>query len=539
MVSNRAVPRECAEQRQRYRPHNDVKDGILRNSTRLLTAATAGILAVTLAACTGGPTEPDDDVTTAPLLTIGQFVEPTSFDPAAAGEGNPFPYFQAVYDALIKREPDGTLAPFLATEWEYDEDLTSLTLTLRDDVTFTDGAAFDADAAAANIEHFIATPGPLANQGASIESVEAVDATTLVINLSAPDPALEYSLASGLGLMASPEAIGTEEIASSPVGSGPYTLESAIVGSEYTFVRNEDYWGEVLPYDSIKFSVIPDETARVNALRSGQINAAIFNAPTIAAELETAGFEVQHAPLNWSGFVYFDRDGTLNPALADPRVREAITVAIDKEGILENVGAGLGELQDQIFPETALSYLDDNAGSDRFAYDPDRARELLEEAGYGDGFTLNMPIGGVFPPALYATIEQNLADVGITMTRTEFAPGQIIPALLGGQHEITYFTLAMFNDWTTIRQYVAPDAPWNPFGTTDPEVDELITSFQFATTDEERAEVGQELNAWLIDNNWYGVFATAESTYANDDTVVVELQTQQAAPSIYNYSPAN
>ena len=516
-----------------FRPHNDVKDGILKKSSRLLLAATAGALAITLAACTGGATEPDEgDTTTAPLLTLGQFVEPTSFDPSAAQEGNAFPYFQAVYDALIKREPDGSLAPFLATEWEWDDSLTELTLTLRDDVTFTDGAAFDADAAVANIEHFIATPGPQANQASAIESVEAADATTLVIELSEPDPSLEYSLASALGLMASPEALGTEDIASNPVGSGPYVLESAVVGSEYTFVRNDDYWGDPLPYDSVKFLLLPDETARVNALRSGQINASIFNNPASSAELESAGFNVQHAPLNWTGFVYFDRDGALNPALADPRVREAITVAIDKEGLLDNVGAGLGQLEDQIFPESSLSYLDDASGSDRFAYDPDRARELLDEAGYGDGFTLNMPIGGVFPPALYATIEQNLADVGITMTRTEFAPGQIIPALLGGKHEITYFTLAMFNDWTTIRQYVASDAPWNPFGSSDPELDALIDEFQFAQSDEERTEIGRSINEWLIDNNWFGVFSSAESTYADDGTVEITLQAQQAVPSI-------
>lgn len=512
----------------------------MKKTTRLLTAALAGAVALGLAACTsgGGSPEPGEGQT-APLLTLGQFVEPTSFDPASAQEGNAFPMYQAVYDALIKRAPDGSLEPFLATDWEYNEDQTELTLTLRDDVTFTDGTAFDADAAVANIEHFREAGGPQANQASSIASVEAADATTLVISLTEPDPSLELSLANALGLMASPDAIGTEEIASAPVGSGPYVLESAIVGSEYTFVRNDEYWGDQLPYDSVKFSIIADETARVNALRSGQINAAIFNAPTTAAELESAGFEVQHAPLNWSGFVYFDREGALNPALADSRVREAITVAIDKEGLLESTGAGLGELQDQIFPNTALSYLDDNAGSDRFAYDPDRARELLAEAGYADGFTLAMPISGVFPPALYATIEQNLADVGITMTRVEYGPGQTIPALLGGKHEIAYFTLAMFNDWTTIRQYIAPDAPWNPFGTSDPEVNDLIERFQFATSDEERTEAGQELNSWLIDNNWYGVFSTVESTYANDDTVVVELQTQQAAPSIYNYAPAN
>ncbi|WP_432484186.1 ABC transporter substrate-binding protein [Kineococcus esterisolvens] len=510
----------------------------------MLQAVTAGALTLSLAACSGGAGEPDQAAAsgaegTAPLLTLGAFVEPTSFAPAAAQEGNAFPYYQAVYDTLIKRAPDGSLEPFLATEWEYDESRTRLTLTLRNDVTFSDGAPFDAEAAKANIEHFVSAGGPQANQAALIESAEVVDATTLAINLSEPDPSLEFSLASALGLMASPDALGSEAIAGQPVGSGPYLLDDSIVGSQYTFVRNDDYWGEQLPYDSVQFMVLTDETARVNALRSGQIDAAVFNSPTTAAELESAGFEVQHAPLNWTGLVYFDRAGALNPALADSRVREAITVAIDKEGLLESTGAGLGEVTNQIFPEEALSHLDEYEGDERFTHDPQRARELLAEAGYADGLTLDMPISPVFPPAVYAGIEQDLADVGITMTRTEFGPGQFIPAILGGKHEVTYMTLAMFNDWTTIQQYVAEDAPWNALGSTDPELSQLIDTFQNASSDEERTQIGQQLNQWLIDNNWFGVFSTAQSTYATDDTVDVELQAQQAVPSIYNYSPAS
>jgi len=508
--------------------------------TRFLAAAAAGALALSLAACSSGTTPPPTgDTATAPLLTLGQFVEPASFDPATAQEGNAFPYYQAVYDALIKRAPDGSLEPFLATEWTYNDDLTELTLTLRDDVTFTDGTAFDADAAVANIEHFRTAGGPQTNQASAIESVSAPDKTTLVISLTEPDPALEYSLASSLGLMGSPDALGSEDIASTPVGSGPYTLDNAIVGSEYTFVRNDDYWGDALPYDSVKFLLLTDETARINALRSGQINAGIFTVPTSVAELEASNFEVLSQTLDWTGFVYFDRDGVLNPALADPRVREAITISIDKEGLLESVGQGRGELSNQIFPSTALSYNAELDSDSRFAYDPERARELLAEAGYAEGFTLNMPIGPVFPPALYTTVEQNLADVGITMTRTEFGPGQLIPALLGGKHEITYMTLAMFNDWTTIRQYVDADAAWNPFGTTDPALSALIDQFQVAASDDERTEIGQQINEYLVDNSWFGVFSQSLAAYATDGSVDVELQVQQAVPSIYNYTPAN
>lgn len=516
----------------------------MRRTSRLLAAVAAGALAVSLAACTGGSggsDASDGGSETAPLLTLGVYTEPTSFDPSAAQEGNYIPFYQAVYDTLIKREADGSLSPMLATEWSYDDDRTELTLTLRDDVTFTDGAAFDADAAVANLEHFIEAQGPQANQAASISGVSASDETTLVISLSEPDPSLEYSLANALGFMASPEALGTEEIAAEPVGSGPYTLDTttSLVGSEYSFVRNEDYWGEALPYDQITFLLLTDETARVNALRSGQINGGAFTAPSTAGELEGAGFEVLSQPVDWAGFVYFDRTGAINPAFADSRVREAITVAIDKEGINESVGQGRGELTNQIFATSDFAYDEAWDADDRFAYDPDRARELLAEAGYADSLEITLPISPVYEPALYTAIEQNLTDVGITVNRQEYGPGQTVPALLSGQHELTYMTLAQFNDWTTIRQYVSADAPWNPLGSEDAELSGLIEELQFATTDEERTTSGQAINEWLIDNNWFGVFSRALATYATDGTVQVELQTQQTVPSIYNYSPAN
>lgn len=515
----------------------------MRNTPRILIAATAGALALTLTACGGGAATDSDSADgadgTAPLLKIGQFVEPASFDPAQAQEGNYIPYYQPVYDTLIKREPDGSLTPFLATEWAYNDDNTELTLTLRDDVTFTDGEAFDADVAKMNIDHFLDANGPQANQASFIESVEAVDASTLVIDLIAPDPSLEISLSNALGFMASPASVGSEAIAAAPVGSGPYTLDagSTIVGSQYSYVRNPDYWGDALPYDQIDIMVLPDETARLNALRSGQINAGVFTGASTFQEIENAGFTVLSQSADWVGLQFYDRDGVLNPAFADPRVREAITIAVDKEAILENVLLERGELTSQIFSPSGLAYNAEFDGYERFAFDPDRARELLDEAGYAEGLVVDIPISPVWDPAIYTTIIQGLNDVGIEVTRTEYGPGETVPALTGGEHSFAYMSLALFNDWTMINQAVAPGATWNPFDTEDPTVSALIDEYQMAATDEERQAAGQSLNEYLVDEVWFGVFYRNMQTYGVDDQTEVELQVEQAVPSIYNYSP--
>ena len=502
----------------------------------------AGALVASLAAC-GGDGNSDADGTGGAAggdLKLGTFVEPTSFDPATAQEGNYIPYFQPVYDSLIKREPDGSLAPMLAESWEYNEDNTELTLELRDGVTFTDGTTFDSSVVQANIAHFREANGPQATTASAIESVDAPDGDTVVINLTQPDPSLTISLSNALGFMASPEAVGSESIAGEPVGSGPYTLDAGntVVGSQYSYVRNPDYWGEELPYDTISFLVLPDETARLNALQSGQVNAAVFQQPSSSQQIEAAGLQLLGQTGDWVGFHFYDRTGQMLPALGDVRVRQALNYAIDKEAILEQVYLGRGEMTNQIFGPATGGYIEE-LDDDRFAYDPDRARELLAEAGQASGLTIDLPVSPAFDPAIYTTIEQQLGDVGVQVNRIEYGPGQSVPALTGGKHYLAYMQLFTPNDWTTIQQAIAPEATWNPLGTTDPVVTDLIEQIRVAADDSAREPLVEELNQYIVDQAWFAPFFRPSQTYGADQETQVELQVEQAVPSIYNYSPAS
>ena len=168
---------------------------------------------------------------------------------ASASEfGNRNLYFQALYDGLLRAEPDGTIVPWLATEWSYNEDNTVLTMTLRDDVTFTDGTPFNAEAAAQNLIRFRDGVSPDASNLALMTDAVAVDDTTLEITLSAPDPALLNYLARNAGLMQSPATFE----AGDPVGTGPYILNQGetVADSVYTFDANPDYWApEMIKYD--------------------------------------------------------------------------------------------------------------------------------------------------------------------------------------------------------------------------------------------------------------------------------------------------
>ncbi len=137
----------------------------------------------------------------------------------------------------------------LATAWKYNDTNTKLTVDLRTDVTFSDGAKFDAAAAKANMDHFKKANGPQMGQLASVSDVAVVDADTIDINLSAPEPALEYFLSQAAGLMGSPPAaLGTDAIKTVPVGSGAYVMDKAasVKDSQSVFTAREGYWNKDL-----------------------------------------------------------------------------------------------------------------------------------------------------------------------------------------------------------------------------------------------------------------------------------------------------
>jgi peptide/nickel transport system substrate-binding protein len=511
----------------------------LRTFPRLVAVVAAG--AVTLTACGSGDGGSASNATGGSgakggTLTLGTWGEPRDWDPAQAHVGHVLQPYQLPYDTLLMREPDGTLSPMLATEWEYTDDtLTTLSLELRTDVTFSDGTAFNADAVKANVEHFKADNGPQQAQLADVSGVTVVDEDTVEIALSQPNPALEYYLSQAAGLMASPGQLDSEELGRVPVGSGPYVLNeaSSVAGSQWTFTAREDYWNpELQRWDQIVLRPLEDGTARVNGLVSGEIDGVLLD-PRTAEQAESSGMTLVPYEVDWSGLLLLDRDGGLNPALADVKVRQAINHAFDREALLEQIWGGYGTPTSQVFGPESGSFVEDL--EDRYPYDPEKARELLAEAGYGDGFTMQLPLTAILEP--YAPfIVQQLADVGITVEQTS-VPGQdFVPNLVRGQYPVAFFSLFQGPTWVAVQQMISTDAAFNPFDTTSPELQELVDTVRAGGDGAE--EAGQEINRYVTENAWFVPWYRAENVYAVNDRVTVEPTQGQAVPSIYNYTPA-
>lgn len=501
-----------------------------------IAAAVLAAAALALTACSGTSTDGGD---TAPTeLSIATIGTPESFSPGNFGTGPTTLFLQPVYDTLIRNDNEGEPGANIATEWSYDDTQTELTLTLRDDVTFTDGAALDAEAVKANLEFAKQGTGEAAGQLRFIDSVEATDATHVTITLSAPDSSLLPNLGGTAGSLASPEALGTEELNTQPVGSGPYVLDESAsqTGAKYVYTRNKDYWNpDDFPFDSITATVFNDNTAILNALQSGQVDFSTVTQKD-SASLEAAGLTIESFPAyTVSGLYLFDREGTIVPALGDVRVRQALNLALDKESILDVVYGGVGTATSQSF--SVSSDVFDPALDEQYAYNVEKAKGLLADAGYADGFSLPMPdVSPVFPDQ-QAAVSEALTAIGVTPDYQPVNGETFISDLLSAKYPAAIFGLNTQRPWDFAQLALTPEALWNTFHVADPTIVSLVDEAQGQTAEEQTATF-RELNEYIVDQAWFAPYIQSNNLFAVSSDISVTPQKFSTVPPIWNFAPA-
>ncbi|MDQ0242143.1 ABC transporter substrate-binding protein [Arthrobacter bambusae] len=504
-----------------------------------LAAATVGGLLLT--GCAGGGTSGGNTggaAATGGTLTLASPFDNNSFDPAALEIGNRVHYWMPVYDTLLILDKDAQPQPNMATSWSYNADNTVLNLKLRDGIKFTDGTPFDGAAVKANLEHLKNGKGQNAYMAASIANVEVVSPTEVNLRLTAADPGLIYYLGVVGGAMASPTAEASPNIASTPVGSGPYKLDKGATtsGSQYTYTRNPDYWNKKdFPYDKIVVKPIADVTARLNALKSGQVDAGLIEAKSVK-EAEASRLKVSTDPIDWQGLFIADRAGKTVPALGDVRVRRAINMAIDADSILKNLQLGQGEVTDQIFNKKSQAYV---SGLDnKYSFDVDAAKKLMSEAGYADGFEVLMPDLAGFPQ-ITPIIEQQLGALNIKVKWQKVPADATISEVLSGKFPMFFFSLGSQSAWQDIQKVALPTSPWNTAKVNNPELNALVQAAQKASPGADQDKAMQKVNTWLVDNAWFAPWYRVSTIIATSAKTQVTPQPWNVAPWIRNYRPAS
>ena len=345
-------------------------------------------------------------------LRYGAANVPSRLDPHRSSNGYDQNYLAPVYERLIHQTPEAELEPGLATEWEFVDELT-FEMTLREGVTFSDGTPFDAAAVQANFERATTVEGTgVAAYLASVDSVEVIDPTHVRFILNRPDATLPNQLATRPGMQLSPAAFENTDLDTNPVGTGPYVLREYRDSEVAIYDRNPDYWDpEYVGPGSIEIHYFPDAQTRLNALKSGQIDATPLDVSQIDEVKNGGEFTVDEYQ---SIETYHFQPDRSKSEFGNPLVRKAMSHAIDRESIVEGLMYGYATPATQwVAPGT--KYFVDDLG-DSTTYDVERAKELMAEAGLEDGFTFNAMVS-VQPVyvRLAEILQAQFAEIGITM----------------------------------------------------------------------------------------------------------------------------
>lgn len=367
---------------------------------------------------------PAGDFDTAATFRYGE-ANLTSLDPHLARTLYDNTYLYPVFDRLIHYDADGNLEPGLALEWEFLDDGAAFEMTLREGVTFHDGEPFNADAVVANIERGRTKEGSqVANELAIMESVVALDEYRVRIEFSGPAAPVPLFFADRAGMMMSPASFDDPNVDLNPVGAGMYRFVRLLDGELVEYERNPDYWDpDDVKNEILQIVILPDDAARLNALRTGQLDATWVDESAVES-LRGGGFNVE--VISKLGLFHLQLNRSIAP-FDDPMVRKALSHAIDREGITEGVLFGLAEPALQAFPPVNVGYNPD-IGLDAVPYDPDLARQMLADAGYPDGFTFEcVAVNTSGYIARTEAVQAMFAEIGVDMQIRIIAGGEIIP----------------------------------------------------------------------------------------------------------------
>ncbi|ARQ08327.1 peptide ABC transporter substrate-binding protein [Rhizobium etli] len=355
-------------------------------------------------------------------LNLGMSVEPTGLDPTiAAPVAIGQVTWQNVFEGLVTIDQTGKVQPQLAKSWEISADGLTYTFKLRTGVKFHDGEAFDAPAAKFALDRARGanSVNPQKRFFASIASIETPDAETLVLHLSAPTGSLIYWLGWPASIMVAPKSAETDKV--TPIGTGPFKFASWMKGDRVELVRNGDYWNKEASakLDKVTFRFIADPQAQAAALKSGDLDAF----PEFAAPELMSSFDGETRLITKVGNTELKVVAGMNNAkkpFNDKRVRQALMMAIDRQTVIDGAWSGLGTPIGSHYTPNDPGYKDMTGV---LPYDVEKAKALLAEAGYPNGFTFTIKSPQMaYAPRSAQVMQAMFAEIGVTMNiePTEF-----------------------------------------------------------------------------------------------------------------------
>jgi len=428
-----------------------------------------------------------------------------SFDPHTTRETVSGMVNSQIFDYLTILTSDGSVEGELAKSWEVSDDELTWTFTLQDGVMFHDGTALNAAAVKTNFDRVLDPDNglPASRLLKGITEVNAVDDTTLEIVTEAPLGALLFHLSHySLGIIspAALDSMSPEELAQNPVGSGPFKFVSYTPNESIILERNGDYWGTVPSLDTVTLKPVPEPASRSVLIETGEADVVTKIAPQDVDFLQDVeGMSVDVIP--FTRVVFIHMNGTKAP-LNDPKVRQAMSWAVDRQSIVTNILNDLAVVATGPLGNGVSMY----SPTDNYGYDPDKARAMLADAGYPDGFTTKMWVPqGRYQGAEEASqaVQAQLAEVGVTVELEVIEWSTLLQNIRKGPDEAEWEMLVLGfapatndADWQLYTQFHTDN--WAPASNnrsfySNPEVDALLEIGKFNTDPAIRKQAYAEL----------------------------------------------
>jgi peptide/nickel transport system substrate-binding protein len=485
--------------------------------TRLLALIVLFLVSTLIIGC-GGPSGGTAVKNRGGTIIVGAETDIEGGDPIHAAALATTRVLRNIYDSLVEFKLGSTdIEPSLAESWTISDDHKQYTFKLRQGIKFHDGEPFNAKAVEFAFRRAFDKDFQYYDKANTVgfflvglQNVEPLDDNTVRFTLKDPNGAFLEFLGYGAGRIVSPKAVrehGNEWLADHPVGTGPFRFVSWDKGQKVELERNPDYWKPNEPQaDKLIFVPIPEPTARVTALLTGQVNMIVVVPPDAIPQIKAnADYVYDQGPGDHYWFIVLNtRDGPFK----DKRVRQAANYAIDKDGLAQNILKGSAKVATQAMPAANWSY-DQNLHG--YPYDPKKAKELLAEAGYPNGFKtkLIIPVSGsgmMVPVQMNEYIQGNLRDVGIEAEIQSFEWVSYIGKWAQGlDNDVSMNNQSIMSSEPYVLNFLlhskfTPPNGWNTGWYSNPKVDELLDKALQATDRAERAKYYAEAEDIIVDD---------------------------------------
>lgn len=449
----------------------------------------AAIAAVCLAALAAGPVLAKD------RLTVDLVNEPSSLDPHVQWNPDSYYVYRNIFDNLVARNNKGEIVPQIATSWKALSD-TVVEFQIRSDVTFHNGQKLTAEDVVYSVQR-ITDPkfgSPQLGQFSKITKAEAAGANGVRLTTDGPYPAL---LAQLVKLSIVPksvvESVGKDAFNLKPVGSGPYVFQSWQRGVQVVLTRNDSYWGTKGPFASVGFRAVPDAATRVANLQSGATDLAVTLNSDLAAQLKSSPkAKVVAGPTERIGYL---RLNTTRPPTDNLKIRQAISLAVDRAGIVEGILGGYDKQVTQMLTPAHVGFVPDMPAA---VYDLKKAQALVKEVGAAGQAEIELATSPVFDQRIVQAIQQMLAEAGLNVKINMSDMASYLKRAQGGPDVVP---LLSFGRWScacldadgVLFPLLHKSSSWSAYR--NPKVDKLLEDARQTLDTKKRLDAYRAVNA--------------------------------------------